>query len=131
MRVTRTTSNTPTACARGYVVVHLDWAEQPQATPPVAENDVYTVYAPYDSGGMQIYWPDYQPDTSNDYDPENDGFEIGDNNNPGGYEWIAAGGSASYSYTIVDNSGGETTAYVIVQVEEEEAPTNTRSDAGA
>ncbi|MBN8625690.1 MAG: tandem-95 repeat protein, partial [Planctomycetes bacterium] len=108
--------------ARAYVVIQLQQEEPAPTTPPVAGSDSYTVYVPYDSTGTNIYWPDFAPDHGNDYDAEGEGYEVIANNNPGGYQWIDADSSASYSYTIRDGSGGETSTDVTVYVVREAEP---------
>ncbi|MBA4015727.1 MAG: hypothetical protein C0483_00920 [Pirellula sp.] len=102
------------------VQIHVVNESAPPANnAPTAADDVYTVYAPYGSGGVTINWADYVPDLGNDSDPEGDTLTVVANNNPNGWQWIGAGQSASYTYTIDDGNGNQSTASVVVQVEEE------------
>ena len=94
----------------------------PQNNAPYANDDHYTVYAPYGSGGVTINWADYAPDLGNDSDPDGNPLSIFANNNPNGWQWIGSGQSAGYTYTVDDGQGGQATATVTVHVEEEAAP---------
>ena len=92
---------------------------------PTANDDYYTVYAPYGSGGTTINWADYVPDLGNDSDPDGDPLSIVGSNNPGDWQWIGSGQTASYTYTVDDGQGGQAAASVTVYVEEEEySPAN-------
>ena len=98
-----------------------------EAAPPVNNNptagdDYYTVYVPYGSGGTTINWADYAPDLGNDSDPDGNPLSVVVNNNPNSWQWIGSGQAASYTYTIDDGNGGQSTATVAVYVEEEAAP---------
>ena len=97
----------------------------PTNNAPTATDDNYTVYVPYGSGGATINWADYVPNLGNDSDPDGDPLSVVTNNNPNYWQWVGSGQTAGYTYTIDDGRGGQSTATVTVQVEEEVyIPTN-------